>query len=190
MNRLREWMMLCEAKIIAYHGTGSRIEQFSQAFVSPHYFTQDKAYAEVYSGGKTPISLIDKPKKMRNYLLTVELDIRHMFDTKNDPEARNFYNTQFVPYMNRLRAKYGKPSLAELAAGQYVSFVDADWLYRYFTRTDHETPYDGMLVEEGIGKFPAIVPFHASQIKIIKRQIIDLSKRTFDGNKDVVDDGS
>ena len=68
-------MRLVENKVIAYHGSGSRITQFYDSRVAPHFFTQDKEYARVYSGGKTPISKIDKPKKMRNYLLTVELDL-------------------------------------------------------------------------------------------------------------------
>lgn len=156
--------------LIAYHGTGSRIIQFHQNTVTPHYFTQDKEYAKGYVGGKTSRSLIDPPKKGRNYLLTVELDIRHMLDTKHDAEARAFYNTQFLPHINAIHARFHKPPLPPIEAG-YVSFINADYLYRYCLR--FPSAYDGMLVDEGgITNSPAIVPFHASQIRVLKAEIV------------------
>lgn len=170
---MRHWMRLCEG-LIAYHGTGSRITQFYPQSVTPHYFTQDKEYAKGYVGGKTPISRIEKPKKAKNYLLTVELNITHMFDTKHDAEALEYYNTQFLPTINAIHAKYQQPSIPTLTTGKYVSFVYADALYRYFMR--YPSDYDGMLVDEGSFTSPAIVPFQASQIKILKREIVKLSE--------------
>ena len=157
-------------KIIAYHGTGRKITQFFDPHLAGHFFTQDKEYAKAYAGGKTPLSLIDKPRKTRNYLLTVELDIKHMFDTKTDPQALEFYNTQFLSRINALGAKYSKPPRPVLPPGKYVSFVDADDLFRYFM--SFGSIYDGMLVEEGISSQPAIVAFYGSQIKIVKQEII------------------
>jgi len=174
-NEIRRWIRLVEGvhsgKIIAYHGTGSKITQFSNPHLAGHFFTQDKEYAMAYIGGKTSLSLIDKPKKTRNYLLTVELDIKHMFDTKNDPQALEFYNTQFLERANALAAKYNKPKVPILEPGNYVSFIYADDLFRYFM--SFETIYDGMLVDEGgFSSYPAIVAFYGSQIKILKREII------------------
>lgn len=175
---IRHWINLCESKIIAYHGRGTKIDAFPQPYFTPHYFTQDRSYAEVYSG-KSTSSLIDKPKKTRPYLLTVELTIDHMFDTKTDPEAFAFYNEKFVPHENALLAKYNKKPLPLLEHGKYPSFVYADYLYGYFMGQYIEHPYDGMLIDEGIGDHPAIIPFNASQIKILKREIIKPENRTF-----------
>ena len=169
-------------KIIAYHGSGSKITQFFDTSVTPHYFTQDKEYARVYSGGKTPIVRIDKPRRMRNYLITVELDIKHPFDTMHDPAALHYYNTQFVPHENAILAKYkSRRLLPTLEADHYVSFVYADDLYRYFIDPDVRTDYDAIYVDEGIGTHPAIVPIHASQIKVIKTEIIKPEENAFRG---------
>jgi hypothetical protein len=169
MNEIRKWMRLIENKIIAYHGTGSKFDEFSNGFVAGHFFTQNKDYALGYTG-KTSKSLIDKPKKPRNYLLTVELTIDRMFDPASDAHALTLYNEQFIPTINAIHQKYHQPLLPTLPVGAMVSFIYADELYRYFAR--YPSDYDGMLVDEG-GKFgTAIVPFQASQIKILKRQII------------------
>jgi hypothetical protein len=158
-------------KIIAYHGTGRKITQFSDPYMAGHFFTQDKEYAKAYAGGKTSLSLIDKPKKTRNYLLTVELDIKHMFDTKTDSEAREYYNTQFLQRINALAAKFNQPPRPVLEPDKYVSFIEADDLFRYFM--SFKSIYDGMLVDEGgISSHPAIVAFYGSQIKILKQEII------------------
>jgi hypothetical protein len=157
-------------KFIAYHGTGAKITQFFQPSLAGHFFTQDKDYAKGYAGGKTPLSKIDKPKKTRNYLLTVELEINHMFDTKHDPQALAYYNTRFVPQINEIRAKYHQPLVPILDPGRFVSFVNADDLYRHFMR--FKPDYDGMLVDEGSFTSPAIVPFNVAQIKIVKTEIV------------------
>lgn len=162
--------MLTEGKIIAYHGTGNRIDAFGDASIAGHFFTQDKEYAKGYVGGKTPLSLIDKTKKRRNYLLTVELDINHPLDTKHDPAAVEFYNGKFLPTVNAIHVKYRQPELPAIEIGKYVSFIYADPLYRYLTR--YESPYDAILVDEDISDYPAIVPLKASQIRILKREII------------------
>lgn len=185
MSDIRHWINLCESKIIAYHGRGTKIDSFPQPYFIPHYFTQDRDYAEVYSG-KSTSSLIDKPKKTRPYLLTVELTINHMFDTKNDPEALAFYNEKFVPHENALLAKYkanNSKSIPLLEPGKYPSFVYADYLYGFFMGQYIDHPYDGMLIDEGITDEPAIIPFHATQIKILKREIIKPENRKF-GIKD------
>lgn len=167
---MRRWIQVLSEAIVAYHGTGQRIEQFHQQTVTPHYFTQDKEYAKGYVGAKTPISALEKPKKGRNYLLTVELDINHVFDTKDDPAALDYYNNQFRPQINAIHAKFKQAPIPELEPGKYVSFVYADALFRHFMR--FKTDWDGMLVDEGSFTSPAIVPFHASQIKIVKREIV------------------
>lgn len=171
---IRTWIevatTLAENKIIAYHGTGKRFDAFMDSSIAGNFFTQDKEYAKGYVGGKTPLSVIDKPKKGRNYLLTVELDINHPLDTKHDAQAVEFYNSQFLPTVNAIHAKYRQPELPTIEIGKYVSFVYADPLYRYLTRYD--SPYDAIIVEEGITKHPAIVPLRSSQVKILKREII------------------
>jgi hypothetical protein len=161
--------IMTEAKFIAYHGTGAKITQFYQPGTAGHFFTQNKDYAMGYSG-KSSKSLIDKPKKTRNYLLTVELTIERMFDTKSDPAAVELYNSQFVPTINAIHAKYKQPLVPEIEAGKMVSFIYADELYRYFMR--YPSQYDGMLVDEGGTFGTAIVPFNASQIKILKTEIV------------------
>lgn len=168
-NLLRSYMTLIE-KIIAYHGTGDRFDAFKDGYVAGNFFTQDKEYAKGYVGGKTPLSLIDKPKKRYNYLLTVELDIHHPLDTKHDAEAVAFYNDVFRPVINAIHRKYHKPEVPPIDLGKYVSFVDADALWRYLTRYD--SPYDAILVDENVSAEPGIVPLRASQIKILKREII------------------
>lgn len=165
-----------EAKIIAYHGTGSRIEQFNHSNVFPNFFTTDPEYAKGYVG-KSPMGVFSKPKrKPKNYLLTVELTIDHPFDTKNDPEALRFYNEQFIPDFNQLTGKYGRPPILPIQAGRHVSFVYADDVYRYFQHygaTHNGITYDAILVDEGgLSVPPAIIPLHANQIRILKRQII------------------
>lgn len=160
-----------DGKIIAYHGTGNKITQFFDPNLTGHFFTQDKEYAKVYAGKQRATLIGGKPKKPRNYVLTVELDIKHMFDTKNDPQALEYYNTNFLERINMICAKYNKPLRPALAPGKYVPFIEADDLFRYFM--SFESIYDGMLVDEGgITASPAIVAFYGSQIKILKQEII------------------
>lgn len=158
---------LTEARIIAYHGTGSKITHFNDGFLTPNYFTQDMNYARAYMGGKT------KPRRQRsrNYIVTVELTIDRMFDTKRDDAARAYYNEKFVPFINPYRKRMGKPLARELAAGEWPSFTVADHLWGFMLEV--EAPYDGMLIDEGgLTDAPAIIPFRASQIKVLKNQIV------------------
>lgn len=162
--------MLCEATMIAYHGTGGKFEQFHDHFMKPHFFTPDRDYALHYTG-KLPLQLLSPRKRGRNYLLTVELTINHMFDPKTDAAALRLYNDEFVPHMNQIMTKYRRSLLPELATGHHVPFIYADDLWRYFQRFPSQ--YDGMLVDEGsLTDHPAVVPFQASQIKVLKRQIV------------------
>ena len=85
-----------------------------------------------------------------------------------------------MPHENALIAKYANQrSVPLLAAGRYVSFIYADYFYRYMIDPDVTTDYDGMYVDEGIGTDPAIVPFQASQIKVIKIEIIKPEENQF-----------
>lgn len=162
---------LNETVFTAYHGTGAKFDQFFQPTMKPHFFTTDKTYASAYSGGKSYKGYIGGKGKPRNYLLTVEVEIKHMFDTKSDETARDYYNHQFLPYFNRINTKYKQPLAPEIKPGEMVSFVYADSLWRYFMQED-EIQWDGMLVDEAYSSIPAIVPFYATQIRIKKRQII------------------
>ncbi len=167
---LRRSIDLVEATYRAYHGTGVKFDTFRDQFFTPSYFTPDPEYAKAYMG-KTAPSLLTARKRGKDYLLTVEITIARMFDTKTDDEALRYYNEVFVPYMNAIHAKYRQPSIPELLPGRWVSFVYADDLWRFLKHED--VPWDGMLVDEGIGDHPAIVTFDApSQVRILKRQII------------------
>lgn len=161
--------ILHETTVIAYHGTGNRFDAFHDGF-RPNFFTTDMEYAKGYVGGKTHTNLIDRPKKTKNYLLKCEVTYNHPFDPKTDPAALEYYNTQFIPYMNALHAKHKQPLLPELEPGKMVSFIYADYLWGFMKH--EETPYDAILVDEGGSIAHAIVPMNASQVKILKRQII------------------
>lgn len=164
---------LNETTYTAYHGTGAKFDAFHQPTMRPHFFTTDKNYASAYSGGKSYTGFFGGKGKAKNYLLTVEVEISRMFDTKSDEVAREYYNQQFLPYFNRILAKYNKPLAPEITHGEMVHFIYADDLWRYFMQ-ENESKWDGILVDEGSHTVPAIVPLHATQIKIKKREIIKL----------------
>ena len=129
---MREIIRLVEQKIVAYHGTGQKFDSFKSWSLRPHFFTQDLEYAKAYCG-KTPAILPFTAKKAtpRNYILTVELDISRPLDTKTDPDAVDYYNDEFVPYLNVIHQKYNQPAIPKIAIGKHVSFVYVDDLWRY-----------------------------------------------------------
>lgn len=157
-----------EGIITAYHGTGQRFDQFRDNSVAGNYFTQNPEYAKGYVG-KAALG----GKRGRNYLITVQLTINHPFDSKNDPGSVQFFNEQFLPTINQINAKYGKPVLNPIGLGTWVSFIIADDLYRYMRHYGSQG-YDAIYVDEGglSPNHPAIVPLSVQQIKIVKRQII------------------
>lgn len=174
---------LTETRYTAYHGTGSKIDSFRDQSISPNYFTTDREYALAYVGKRKPALLGDRRKKTRNYLLTVEIEIKNMMDTATDSEALKFYNEKFVPAINALHARYNQPMVPELSSGKHISFVYADHLWRYVKRLEVDgisCPYDGMLVDEGINGVLAIVPFNSDQIKIKKRETVKITENLRD----------
>lgn len=159
---------LMEETFTLYHGTGTKFDAFRDSHITPNFFTANREYAANYAGKLTNSHITRK--RGRNYLLTCEVTIERMLDTKTDPGAVAFYNETFLPHMNALLARFNKPLRPKLDGTKWVYFVDADDLWRYCI--SYGSPFDGMLVDEGIVDEPAIVPFRAAQVRILKRQII------------------
>lgn len=136
---------------IYYHGTKKKFSAFSE--YRPAFFTKSLDYAKEYG----PI------------IMEAHLDIKHVFDTRNDRRAVQIYNEKF------LLSGLAQDGARRITLGSPVPFREADELWAYLAIPEYPEPhYDAIIVSEGTAGTAmhaaelSYVPLHVNQIKLVK----------------------
>jgi len=166
---------------VMYHGTTvANFDAFST--LRPPFFTSDKNYAKMYS---------DKGKGGKARELEVFLRIERPFDTRHDGQAVRLFNADFLPWYREQQQRYAhlrERDIPPAVLGEALTFLDADDFWRYLRIRSRrgDTPYDGLVVDEG--SFPAMweegtgikltpeaqyawVPLDPTQVKSAKKNV-------------------
>jgi hypothetical protein len=166
---------------VMYHGTAvANFDAFST--LRPPFFTSDKNYARMYS---------DKGKGGKARELEVFLRIERPFDTRHDGQAVRLFNADFLPWYREQQQRYAhlrERDIPPAVLGEALTFLDADDFWRYLRIRSRrgDTPYDGLVVDEG--SFPAMweegtgikltpeaqyawVPLDPTQVKSAKKNV-------------------
>ena len=134
--------------LVMYHGTSvANFDAFST--LRPPFFTSDKNYAKMYS---------DKGRGGKAREVEVFLRIERPFDTRHDAQAVRLFNADFLPWYREQQQRYAhlrERDIPPAVLGEALPFPSADDFWRYLRIRSRrgDTPYDGLVVDEG--SFPA-----------------------------------